>query len=449
MPGLMNHAIIGSKWAMKSNSRFHLIGWGLVAGIAFGMIARATLGSENATLGWAVSEIFKPLGQLFLRLIFMVVVPLLFSSLILGIADLGEVRVLGRLGIKSLLMTVVLSSVAVILAIAAVNLVQPGSGISPEQSAKIAATFGKPDDAAASVEKSKEAKGLLQTIVEFVPENPLESASQPKLGGMLPFMVFAVFFGVGLLKLEPEKALPVKQFFEGILGVSLNLIDMAMKFAPIGVFALIFATTATLGVDALMALGKYAALVLVVLALHLFGTYSLAIAAIAKRSPAWFFSNVRGVMLTAFATSSSNATLPTALKAGEENLGIPRPVNSFVLTLGATANQNGTALFEGVTVLFLAQLFGIPLGIPQQLTVVGLAILAGVGTAGVPGGSWPMIAAICATVGIPPGAIAICMGVDRVLDMSRTVVNVVGDLTIATCVSAMEPMESTAAEAAS
>jgi DAACS family dicarboxylate/amino acid:cation (Na+ or H+) symporter len=222
---------------------------------------------------------------------------------------------------------------------------------------------------------------------------------------------------------------------EGLFAVSLKVIDFAMRIAPYGVFGLAFSAAAALGFAALAALGKYAVLVLVALAFHQIVVYSLAIRFIAGRNPLQFFRQIRTVMLTAFATSSSNATLPTALKASEEEVGNPADVSRFVLTVGATANQNGTALFEGITVLFLAQLYGVNLDLTGQITVMLLAILAGVGTAGVPGGSWPMIAVILTKIGVPPESIGICLGIDRVLDMSRTVLNVSGDITIATCVS--------------
>ncbi len=411
---------------------------GLLLGAIAGGIAQATLGAKHPDLVWWVDQILKPLGQIFLRLIFMVVIPLLFSALVLGVSDIGDVKKLGRIGFRAIGLTVVLSGIAVALAIFGTNLVQPGAGITPERRTELVKLYGDEKTATQRVEQAKEAKGPGETILNFIPENPFEEAAKPKLGGVLALMVFALLFGVALSGIEAEKALPVRVFLEGIFAVSLKLIDMAMKLAPIGVFALIFATAATLGMDAFIALGKYAGLVLAVLAIHLIVTYSVAIWAIAKRSPLAFFKQIREVIVTAFATSSSNATLPTALRVGEEELGIPREINSFVLTVGATANQNGTALFEGITVLFLAQVFGVQLAIADQVTVIGLCILAGVGTAGVPGGAWPMIAAICGLVGVPPGAIALCLGVDRILDMSRTVVNVVGDLTIAACVSQME-----------
>ncbi len=278
----------------------------------------------------------------------------------------------------------------------------------------------------------------MQTIVDFVPKNPLESATKALDGGLLGFMVFTLIFGIALTSIEPEKALPIKALLEGLFAVCLRVIEMAMKFAPIGVFCLMFAAAAQLNIEAFAALAKYASLVLVALAVHMVFVYSAAIKVIAKRNPVEFFRQIRTVIITAFATSSSNATLPTALKVSEEEVGNPRDISSFVLTVGATANQNGTALFEGITVLFLAQLYGVSLSIGQQFIVMGWCIIAGIGTAGVPGGSWPMIAIILAQVGVPPEAIGLCLGIDRILDMSRTTLNVSGDIVIATCVAAME-----------
>jgi DAACS family dicarboxylate/amino acid:cation (Na+ or H+) symporter len=369
------------------------------------------------------------------------VIPLLFSALVLGITELGDVRRIGRIGMRALGMTFLLTGVAVGLALLAVNTMKPGTGIAPAEREKMMAMYADSGKAEKSIEKAKEKTGFGQTLLGFIPENPFEEAAKPKLGGVLAFMVFALLFGIAMTGIEPEKALSLKQFLEGLFAVSLRLIEMAMSLAPIGVFALIFATAATLGFGAIAALGNWVGVVLLVLVIQLFGTYSLALKFIAKKSPVTFFRNVREVIVTAFTTSSSNATLPTALRVGEEKLGIPRSINSFVLTVGATANQNGTALFEGITVLFLAQLFGVQLAVADQLTIVGLCILAGIGTAGVPGGAWPMIASILVMVGVPPEAIGLCIGIDRILDMSRTVVNVVGDLTIAECVAAGEPME--------
>ncbi len=426
---------------MRKMPLFAKIFIGMFLGAILGVIAQNSLGAGNPDLKWWVDEVANPVGQIFLRMIFMVVIPLLFSALVLGITELGDVRRIGRIGMRALGMTFLLTGIAVGLALLAVNTIKPGTGIAPAEREKMMAMYADSGKAEKSIEKAKEKTGFGQTLLGFIPENPFEEAAKPKLGGVLAFMVFALLFGIAMTGIEPEKALPLKQFLEGLFAVSLRLIEMAMSLAPIGVFALIFATAATLGFGAIAALGNWVGVVLLVLVIQLFGTYSLALKFIAKKSPVTFFRNVREVIVTAFTTSSSNATLPTALRVGEEKLGIPRSINSFVLTVGATANQNGTALFEGITVLFLAQLFGVQLAVADQLTIVGLCILAGIGTAGVPGGAWPMIASILVMVGVPPEAIGLCIGIDRILDMSRTVVNVVGDLTIAECVAAGEPME--------
>lgn len=411
---------------------------GLVLGALAGGIAQATLGLDSSLLEGFVKNVARPAGTIFMNLIFMIVVPLLFSALVMGVAEIGEARKVGRVGLRALGMTVLLSGLAVAIGLLAVNAVRPGEGISPAERERLTAAYGNQEEAAKNVKRAEEAQTAADTVVGLIPRNPLDSAVKALEGGILPFMVFALIFGIALAAIEPERAMPVKVFLDGVFAVSLKVIEFAMLLAPYGVFGLAFTAAATLGWAALAALGKYAALVIFALAFHLIVVYSLALKLVAKRSPWEFFRQIRAVMLTAFATASSNATLPTALKSAEEDVGLPRDVSHFVLTVGATANQNGTALFEGITILFLAQLFGVDLSLQQQLVVMGLAILAGVGTAGVPGGAWPMIAVILAKIGVPPEAIAICLGIDRVLDMSRTVLNVTGDITIAACVSQME-----------
>lgn len=410
---------------------------GLVLGIVVGLIARATLDPETAKL--LATDYATPVGSIFLNMIFMVVVPLLFAALTLGVSELGAAARIGRVGLKCLAFTVLLSGIAVAIGLAAVNIARPGDGFPLDVEKKIAAT--NLEKTTKSVENSKDTKSAGETIAEMIPKNPLESAVQALQGGLLPFMVFALIFGIALAGVEPEVAAPLRAFLESLFQVCLRVIEMAMTLAPIGVFALIYSVSSTLGLDALTALAKYVVVVLLALTFHQFVVYSAAIKLFAKRSPAEFFRQIRQVMLTAFSTSSSNATLPTALTTAELELGLPRKISNFILTIGATANQNGTALFEGITVLFLAQVHHVSLSLGQQLVVMGLAILAGVGTAGVPGGSWPMIAVILAKIGVPPESIGLCIGVDRILDMSRTVLNVTGDLTIAACVAATEPDE--------
>ena len=255
---------------------------------------------------------------------------------------------------------------------------------------------------------------------------------------MLQLMFFALVIGVAATLVRREVIDPFLRAMEGLFAISAKVVDLIMKLAPYAVACLLFTNVARFGVDLLGALSWYVVTVLLGLAIHMFGVYSLSVALLSRIPPLEFFRRVKTVMLTAFSTSSSNATLPTALRVAEENLGVPREISSFVLTVGATANQNGTALYEGVTVLFLAQLAGIDLGFGAQLMVVYLAILGGIGTAGVPAGSLPFLVLILATVGIPPGLIAIVIGVDRILDMCRTTLNVVGDLTAATYVARSE-----------
>jgi DAACS family dicarboxylate/amino acid:cation (Na+ or H+) symporter len=276
------------------------------------------------------------------------------------------------------------------------------------------------------------------TVVKtLVPSNPM-SAISTETPNMLHLMFFAVFVGLAATLIPEGVSAPFIRALQGLFELSAKMVDIIMKMAPYAVACLLFNNTARFGLDLLGALGWFIATVLLGLALHMFGVYSLAVYLLARISPLEFFRRIKTAMLTAFSTSSSNATLPTALRVSEENLGIPQEINSFVLTVGATANQNGTALYEGVTVLFLAQLAGVDLSLGQQLTVVYLAILGGIGTAGVPSGSIPFIIVVLTTIGINPALIAIILGVDRLLDMCRTTLNVTGDIAAAAYVARSE-----------
>ena len=407
----------------------------LLLGGLSGLAAQLMLGADNEELQAFVANVADPIGGIFLAMIFMVVVPLLFSALALGVNELGDVAKVGRVGIRTLVMTILLSSIAVILALVSVNIVQPGAGIDDASRARMT-SYDK--EAAASKGSVSEEKVTDPPVLGIVPRNPLLEATRALTGGLLPFMFFALVFGLAMAMGDSQKVLPITRFMEGLFEISQQIISMAMKLAPIGVFFLVFKTGALMGWDAFIALGKYVLLVLSVLAFHQFVVYSLALQFIAKMNPLSFFRSIRKVQLTAFATSSSNATLPVALKSAEEDLGLPREVSNFVLTIGATANQNGTALFEGITILFLAQFMGVSLDLGQQATVLGFAILAGIGTAGVPGGAWPMIGSVLARFGIAPDTIGLVLGIDRILDMSRTVLNVTGDMVIAACVARWE-----------
>jgi len=289
-----------------------------------------------------------------------------------------------------------------------------------------------------SLKPPPQPKTGLQILLDLVPQNPVEAMVRAFEGEMIAVMVFALILGIALTLVDRKTAEPLLAWLQAILATVMKVIDFAMRLAPYGVAALLFTLTARFGLELLSRLGLYIATVLVGLALHQFVTYPIVLKVFARISPRVFFSRMREVMLTAFSTSSSNATLPTTLRVAEEGLGIPRSIGNFVLTLGSTLNQNGTALYEGITVLFLAQFFGIDLSLRGQITVVLLSILSGIGTAGVPGGSLPLVTALLVTVGVPAEGIGIIFGVDRLLDMCRTVLNVTGDVTVAACVARSE-----------
>lgn len=421
---------------MAAPAKLHrpiLIGMGL--GLLAGLGARYAIPPD--TVAWLVANVAQPLGQLFLRLVFMAVVPLVVAALALGVAEVGDVGKVGKVGVKTLFFTLIFSGLAVVIGLVAVNFFKPGLGLDPTAVEALKVAVGA--DASKHVQAAAAAKPWHEAVLELIPRNPFAEAVRAFEGGLLPLMTFALAMGLGMSAVGEAKAAPLKAFLESVYAVVLSIVGFAMRFAPIGVGGLMFALGATVGFQALVILAKFVGVVLLALAIQQFIVYGLAVKLVAGRSPIAYFRDLREAMFTAFATSSSAATLPVALLTATDKLHLPKPESTFVLTIGATANQNGTALYEGVTVLFLAQLFGVDLSLGQQLMVVLMSILAGVGTAGVPGGSLPMIVIVLQSVGVPGAAIGIILGVDRILDMSRTVLNVSGDLTIATCVAGKHP----------
>jgi DAACS family dicarboxylate/amino acid:cation (Na+ or H+) symporter len=404
---------------------------GLAVGIVAGSLGRLFFGGHPALLQFT-TYVAEPVGRLFMRLIFMLVLPLLFSALALGIAGLGDVRTLGRIGFKTFLYTLGATSASVLLGLTLVNVFRPGDGLSAETRAALQQANVAPTP---PVLFAANENPVLQVLYAIVPDNPLRAAAQ---GEMLAFMFFALMFGVGIALSPPAKMEPLVNVLEGLYEVVMRLIEFAMRLAPYGVAALLFTLTARFGLDVLKPLLAYMLVVVGGLCLQLFVTYSLILRFLGGMSPGFFFRQISEVMATAFSTSSSNATLPTALRVTQEKLGVPREIASFVLTLGSTANQNGTALFEGVTILFLAQFYGVDLTFGSQVLVVLFSVLAGVGTAGVPGGSLPLMVPILQSVGVPGEGIGIILGVDRLLDMSRTVLNVTGDVTAAVVIANSE-----------
>jgi DAACS family dicarboxylate/amino acid:cation (Na+ or H+) symporter len=415
---------------------------GLILGVAAGISVNVLIGGDDSRVVWVVRNISEPVGQLFLRLLLMTVIPLVFSSLVVGVAGIGNIKKLGRVGLKSFGYTVVISAISVVIGLSLANSIRPGKHINPATAAALEERYGS--DASKQVENMKKSgpseSVLMQVVKTIVPSNPI-AAVAGETPNMLHLMFFALVLGVAITLIPPETASPFVRGMEALYEISAKIIDLIMKFAPYAVACLLFNNTARFGIDLLQALGWFVITVLLGLALHMFGVYSLSVYFLSRISPFEFFRRVKTVMLTAFSTSSSNATLPTALRISEENLGVPREINSFVLTVGATANQNGTALYEGVTVLFLAQLAGVDLSLGQQVMVAYLCILGGIGTAGVPSGSIPFIVIVLATIGVNPALIAIIIGVDRILDMCRTTLNVTGDITVATYVARSEGYE--------
>ena len=412
---------------------------GLLVGVVAGLVVNAFFGGDHPRVAWIVRHITEPVGQLFLRLLLMAVIPLVFSSLVVGVAGIGDIRRLGRIGLKTFLYTIIISAISVMIGIAAVNLIQPGKRVDATTAAELQERYGTDaDKRVQDAQKASADDSPLMTVVKtLIPSNPVAAVAS-ETPNMLHLMAFAVILGIAVTLIRPDVAAPFIGALDGLFHASTKIIDMIMKTAPLAVACLLFNNVARFGLDLLQALAWFFFTVIGGLAIHMFIVYPISIRTLSRISPVEFFRRIKTVMLTAFSTSSSNATLPTALRVSEENLGVPRQINSFVLTVGATANQNGTALYEGVTVLFLAQLSGMDLTLSTQIVVAYLAILGGIGTAGVPSGSIPFIIVVLTQIGVNPSLIAIVLGLDRILDMCRTTLNVVGDLTAATYVSRSE-----------
>jgi len=391
----------------------------------------------NDRLDWVALNIADPIGRVFLRLVLMVVLPLIVSALALAVVELGDLRRLGSVGVKTLLLTLVLSGIAVWIGVTLVNVLRPGERLSESNRTALAAQYAS--GAAETLAQSLRAKSVKDTLLDIIPENPLQEMvgaldGSSKGNGILAVMFFALVIGAAMASVG-ERSATLVRVFEGVYAVCMQVIDWAMQLAPIGVACLVFAMTSRLGSEVFVTLIWFLMTVMLGFAIQLCVVYPLLLIFVGKWNPLTFFRAIEAAMLTAFGTSSSNATLPVSLRVAEEQLGLPPAISRFVLTVGATGNQNGTALFEGVVVLFLAQVFGVDLSVGQQVTVVLLAVLAGVGTAGVPGGSIPMIVLVLKGIGVPGESIAIILGIDRICDMCRTVLNVTGDLALATCVA--------------
>ncbi|MCS6864597.1 MAG: dicarboxylate/amino acid:cation symporter [Gemmataceae bacterium] len=384
-------------------------------------------------LRWINANIAEPVGQVFLRLLFVTVVPLVFASLAVGVTQIGSLGAVGRVGAKTIGYFLLTSTMAAIIGIVLVNLVEPGRGLPDETIAELQRTYG--GDAA---RRKKADFTVLEFVKQIVPSNPISAAAHLE---MLGIITFALLVGIGLTRLEPHKAELMKRLLEAMGELMVTIIQLAMRLAPYGVFCLIFKTASEFGFDLLKLLGQYAAVVLVGLAIQGGLILPLFVKVLTGINPVTFFTKIRASIVTAFSTSSSNATLPTNLRVAQTEFRAPIPIAGFVLPLGATMCMAGTALFEGVTVMFLAQVF-LPeaLSIGDQVLVVILCVLTAVGAAGVPGGSIPLLMLVLASIGVEPGAIALILGIDRILDMSRTTVNNIGDMSAVVIVASSEGM---------
>jgi DAACS family dicarboxylate/amino acid:cation (Na+ or H+) symporter len=412
--------------------------WQMLVGFLVGLVAGLIVYSAQRDAAWVetfTTSVTQPIGQIFLRLLFMLVIPLLFSALVVGISEMGEIRSLKRVGIRTLVYTVVVSSIAVVVSLAVVNLLQPGAGVDRAAASELLAE--QADRAGAIVRTGAEQPSGIDAFINIIPNNLVEAMGSNST--ILSVMFFALFFGIGLLLTDTPAARTLQRGFEGLFDVTMRLIMLVIKLAPIAVACFMFNLAALFGWDLLIRLSAYVGVVLLALAIQMFIVFPILLATLGRKNPIAFFRETQEASVMAFSTASSNATLPTSLKVADVNLKLPPRVARFVLTIGATANQNGTAMFEGVTVIFLAQFFGIDLTMWQQVMVMLVCILGGIGTAGVPAGSLPVVALILAMVGIRPEAIALVLGVDRFLDMCRTTLNVIGDLVAAQVISAAEP----------
>jgi len=389
---------------------------------------------------WINANIAEPVGQVFLRLLFITVVPLVFSSLAVGVAHIGSLGAVGRVGGKTLGYFLLISFIAAVIGIALVNAVQPGEGLPAETVADLQKTYG------GDAEKKKKADfTVLEFVKQVIPNNPFAAAANLE---MLGIITFALLVGIGITTLEPLKAELITRLLEAIGELMVFIIHVAMKLAPFGVFCLIFTTTSQFGFSLLTLLGKYAAVVIAGLAIQGFIVLPIFVKVFAGMGPREFFHKIRTSMVTAFSTSSSSATLPTNIRVAQTEFGIPMKIAGFVLPLGATMCMAGTALFEGVTVMFLAQVM-LPeaLSFGDQVVVVILCVLTAVGAAGVPGGSIPLLMLVLASIGVQPGAIALILGIDRILDMCRTTVNNIGDMSAVVIVAKSESTEPVAPSA--
>jgi dicarboxylate/amino acid:cation (Na+ or H+) symporter, DAACS family len=414
------------------------LGLGTLAGIVANI---SVVGNDHAkeVLNILIDTIAHPMGQIFLRTLFIVVVPLVFASLASGVAGLGDLSKLGKLGGRTLAIFLITSAFSAMVGITLLEIIRPGDGFDPAAREVLMKSYASQATEIQSKVGTVVPTGALAVVNQlldmFIPRNIIKAIVNMD---MIPLIVFSLLLGAALTKIAKDKRDAMLKWLDALTESMVTIVGFAMKLAPYAVFCLIFAVSARFGLDLLQKLGIYVFLILSGYAIVLFFFYPLLLKVLTKRKPFEFLRDASPIMVTAFSLSSSNGTLPTTIRVSETALGIHPRIASFVLPLGATMNMNGTALFEGAAVLFIAQVFGIELSILQQILVVALCVISAVGVAGVPGASLPLLMIVMVQVGVPPDGLAIILGVDRILDMGRTVVNVMGDVVCAAYINEVE-----------
>lgn len=406
--------------------------FGMILGIIWGLIAAET-GLESFTANWV-----KPWGTIFIKLLKLIAVPLIFVSLVKGITSITDITKLSRIGLKTIGLYLASTTIAIVFGLIIVNTFKPGHAFSQETRQQFQTVYEK------NVKDSEDVAGLVQDkpplafFEDMVPDNIIAASGDNS--NMLQVIFFSILFALAIIVLEAKQVSVVKELFDGLNDIILKIVDIVMRFAPIGVFALLSAliTEFSGDVQLFVALGKYAALTIVGLLLLIFGLYPLYIRLFTKIKIRDFIKHLLPVQMVAFSTSSSAATLPVTLKQCTQKLKISRSVANFVLPVGVTINMDGASFYQAVSAVFIAQVFGLDLNLTQQLTIVLTALLASIGAPGVPGGAVIMLVVVLSSVGIPAEGLALIMGVERPLDMIRTVANVTGDTAMASIVASTE-----------
>ncbi len=390
---------------------------GLITGAIVGLLLNIFSPDLFGTLN---TFLFTPLGKIFLNLINMLVVPIVFFSITLGVAGLGDPKKLGRIGFKTIAFFLVTTAIAIIIGLALAMIIQPGN-------------VGNFDTAGAKFE-AEEAPSTAETLLNIVPTNPIKAFAE---GNMLQIIVFSIFVGYGITMLGKKSSALLNVVEQGN-DLMMFLVNLVMKFAPYGTFGLIATAVGSQGLPAIKAMGLYMSVVVLALIIHAIFTYGSAVFFLAKYNPLTFFKKFAPAMSVAFSTSGSNATLPVSMETAQKELKVPESISSFVQPLGATINMDGTAIMQGVATIFIAQVYGVSLSPMELVTVVLTAVLASIGTAGVPGVGLIMLAMVLSSVNLPVAGIGLILGIDRLLDMARTAINITGDAACALYVSETE-----------